>query len=129
MPYPSAAGPIGPLAWLPAGPSFGTLVHAVLEDVDFTATDLEEWLAVGIDRQLTRRALDLTPTGSSSESSAAGRTLLTEGLCAAIRSPLGPLCGDLALADLAVPDRLNEMSFESAWEGRADRPTSGTSAG
>ncbi|HEY7917800.1 MAG TPA: UvrD-helicase domain-containing protein [Acidimicrobiales bacterium] len=107
-----AAGLPGPLAWLPAGTTFGTLVHAVLEGVDFTAPDLEESLAAGIDRQLARRAVDLTPRRGPPDSTADGRTALVGGLLAAIRTPLGPLWGGLSLAGLAPGDRLNEMSFE-----------------
>ncbi|HEV3132646.1 MAG TPA: UvrD-helicase domain-containing protein, partial [Acidimicrobiales bacterium] len=119
---PHPPGRIGPLAWLPAGTSFGTLVHAVLEDVDFAATDLEASLAAGIDRQLARRAFDLAPpagasgsdsgTATDSGTAATGRALLVDGLRAALNSPLGPLCGGLALVDVAPAHRLNEMSFE-----------------
>ncbi len=56
------------------------------------------------------------------DSTADGRTVLLEGLLAAIRTPLGPLCGGRPLADLAPGDRLNEMSFELRL-GEAGRPT------
>jgi len=112
-PAPTAAGGrLGPLALLPAGPTFGTLVHSVLEDVDFTAADVEESLAAGIDRQLAWRTLDLTPGVGPAGTGEVGRTLLIQGLRAAINSPLGPLCDGLALCDVAPADRLNEMSFE-----------------
>ena len=108
----SGGGLAGPLAWLPAGAAFGTLVHSVLEDVDFTAPNVEALLAAGIDRQLARRALDLAPRVGPVQALPAGRTLLLEGLRAAIDSSLGPLCGDRRLADIAPSDRLNELSFE-----------------
>ena len=111
----------GPLAWLPAGTTFGTLVHAVLEEVDFTAPDLGGSLAAAIDRQLARRAVDLTPGGGPPDSTADGRTALVDGLVAAIRTPLGPLCGGRPLAGLPPGDRLNEMSFELRL-GEAGRP-------
>jgi exodeoxyribonuclease V beta subunit len=119
-PHPPAG--IGPLAWLPAGTSFGTLVHAVLEDIDFAATDLEASLAAGIDRQLARRTVDLAPPAGSlepesgpatdSRTAATGRSLLVDGLRAALNSPLGPSCDGLALVDVVPANRLNEMSFE-----------------
>ncbi|HUY65675.1 MAG TPA: UvrD-helicase domain-containing protein [Acidimicrobiales bacterium] len=107
-----AAGLPGPLAWLPAGTAFGTLVHEVLEDVDFTAPDLGALVASAVDRRLARRAVDLTPRRGPPDSAADGRTVLLEGLLAAISTPLGPLCGGGSLADLAPGDRLNEMVFE-----------------
>ena len=94
----------GPLAWLPAGTAFGTLVHAVLEDVDFAATDLAASLAAGIDRQLARRAVDLAPPqGLGPDPGTRGRDR-GQRACPAgrrasgppLESPLGPLCGGLA---------------------------------
>jgi exodeoxyribonuclease V beta subunit len=105
----AAAG--GGLALLPAGASFGTLVHAVLEATDFTADHLEEQLAVAIDRQLAWRSVDLAPVGVEA-SPEDGRQLLIEGLRAALDSPLGPLLGGRCLRDVAPDDRLDELTFE-----------------
>ena len=107
-----ATGTLGPLTQLPAGAAFGTLVHAVLEDIDFKAPDLDVQLAAGLDRQLAWRSLDLTPRSDHEGTPDEGRQLLIDGLRAAIGTPLGPLCGQLRLADVDAGDRLNEISFD-----------------
>ncbi|MHB1710516.1 MAG: UvrD-helicase domain-containing protein [Acidimicrobiales bacterium] len=113
---------LSPLVALPAGAEFGTLVHCVLERVDFTADDLDVQLATGIDERLGLRPLDITPTGDGDASPETGRRLLVAGLRAAIDTPLGPLFPHLQLRDLAARDRLNELSFE-LWLGEAGYPT------
>ncbi len=101
-----------PLAGLPAGTAFGTLVHAVLEEVDATAADLEGQLDAAIGRQLAWRTVDLTPVGSSVATPAEGRRLLVEGLRAAISTPFGARLGQVCLGDLGANDRLTEMTFD-----------------
>ena len=100
------------MAQLPAGADFGTLVHSVLEQVDFTATDLDHQLGVHIDDERGWRSLDLTPVGLDDATATMGRDLLIAGLRAAIDTPLGPLFDGQRLRDLAPADRLDEMSFE-----------------
>lgn len=100
------------LAGLPAGASFGTFVHSVLEEVDFASADLGADLSDRIDHQLQRRALDLTPVGVEAATSADGRELVIDGLSAAIHTPLGPMFGGRRLSDLSRRDRLDELSFE-----------------
>jgi exodeoxyribonuclease V beta subunit len=107
-----ATGSLGPLTQLPAGAAFGTLVHAVLENIDFKEPDLDVQLAAGVDRQLAWRSLDLSPRSEHGGTPDEGRQLLIDGLRAAIGTPLGPVCGQLRLADIDAGDRLNEMSFE-----------------
>lgn len=102
----------GPLAWLPAGTAFGTMVHAVLEEVDFVSAVIAERLGPAIDRQLAWQTFDLTPVWPVEAGTTDGRRLLIEGLQAAIATPLGPLGDGLRLADLGLGDRLNEMSFD-----------------
>jgi exodeoxyribonuclease V beta subunit len=110
-----------PLADLPAGTAFGTLVHSVLEEVDFAATDLTDQIDAAIGRQLAGSSLDLTPivpvapppgvpTPPATEGD--GRRRLIEGLATAIGTPLGDLCGGVRLADIGLGDRLTEMSFD-----------------
>ena len=81
------------------GTRTGTFVHRVLERADFAAADLDaELAAAGVE-------------------DAAVRT----GLRAALETPLGPLAGDLRLADVARADRLDELAFELPLAG-ADTP-------
>ena len=74
-----------PMADLPAGASFGTLVHAVLETTDPQAADLPA---------------ELRCAARSSWPAAAGmhRRQLADGLLPVLRTPLGPIADGLALA-------------------------------
>ncbi len=101
-----------PLAVLPAGAELGTLVHRVMERVNFTAEDLHQELATVVDEELRRRPLDLTPSPTSGSPPEAGQRLLVEGLCRSIDTPLGPLAPGRRLRDVGGGDRLNELSFE-----------------
>ena len=106
-PRPAEVG--GPLARLRAGTQFGTFVHAVLERVDFTATDLERAVVEAVRAELDSSGTDpsvLAPEGVD------GVELLTAGLRAAIETPLGPLFESTRLADLDRADRLDELSFD-----------------
>ncbi|MPZ65857.1 MAG: AAA family ATPase [Pseudonocardiaceae bacterium] len=100
-----------PMADLPTGAAFGTLVHAVLEDADPTVPDLLTELTERAREQLARR-----PTaGLDAETLAA--TLLPS-----LQTPLGPLADGRRLADVAASDRLSEIEFELPLAG-GDRPT------
>ncbi|MCO1659577.1 UvrD-helicase domain-containing protein [Pseudonocardia sp. S2-4] len=118
-PVPAGAGPVdaadamaSPMADLPLGAAFGTLVHAVFETADLTAADLSGELAAHCREQLARH-----PTGG----------LDADGLAAALapvaRTPLGPLAGGLALDAIAPRDRLAELEFELPLAGGEDRGT------
>lgn len=88
-----------PLAGAPAGTEFGTVVHSILEDCDFTAADLHDHLVALGTRALAHRPLGIEPLR------------LARGLVAAIEAPLGgPLAG-VRLRDVARPDRLDELEF------------------
>jgi exodeoxyribonuclease V beta subunit len=94
------AGRVSPMADLPAGAAFGTLVHEVLEKVDFAATDLREHLvqqcaAAGSDRFLGRPATDLA-----------------DALLPSLQTPLGQLVEGRRLSDVHLEDRLSELDFE-----------------
>ena len=89
-----------PMADLPAGATFGTLVHAVLETTDPQAADLAGELLLRSTEQLARRGGDFTAEQ------------LADGLLPVLRTPLGPLADNLTLAQIAVRDRLAEMDFE-----------------
>ncbi len=96
-----------PLGTIPAGAEVGTALHAVLEEVDFTAADLPAAVRDQVREQSERHRLDL-----------GDEDVVVDGLVAAVRTPLGPLVGDVALADVARPDRLDEIAFEFAVGGR-----------
>ena len=110
-----ATGAVSPLVWLPAGADFGTMVHAVLEHVDFTVPDLTAAISDEIGRQLSWRSFDLTPIRDgppADDHLESGRALLVDGLRTAVESPLGPLFEGRRLRDLGRTDRLDELSFE-----------------
>jgi exodeoxyribonuclease V beta subunit len=102
-----AQSPVGadaipsPMADLPVGTGFGTLVHAVFEVADLTAPDLLAELTVHSAEQLVH----LPVPGLDA-------TTLATALLPAARTPLGPLAGGLRLADIAPRDRLAELNFE-----------------
>lgn len=111
------------LTRLPAGAAFGTLVHAVLEELDFTAVGRDDHaLAIVVEQALKRHPLDLSPVAFGHARTRAGdgelraaplgRQLLCEGIHAALDTPLGPLFDDKRLADFAFADRINELSFD-----------------
>ena len=105
-------GAASPLADLPAGTAFGTMVHSVLEEVDFHSDRLEEELDEAVERQLRWRSVDLTPLIPEGSSVEQGRSLLIDGLRLAIQTPLGRVCGGMRLADIGPGDRLTEVSFD-----------------
>ena len=103
---------VSPMAGLPAGTAFGIAVHSVLESVDTTAPDL---LGELTDR--CREVLDARLTRSMDP------VELAAGLLPSLLTPLGPLVGDLRLADVAPADRLAELDFELPLAG-GDRSAS-----
>lgn len=91
---PSVFGDLG------GGTRFGTLVHAVLEHVDFTADDLEAAVRSSLLSQYLGGHEDLDVDA------------VVAGLVAAVRTPLGSLADGRALADIGRSDRMDEMHFE-----------------
>ncbi len=89
-----------PMAGLPVGATFGSLVHAVLEHADPGAADLREELLAHVDEQLVRWPVALD------------REELADALVAVCDSPLGPLADGTTLRQVALGDRLREMEFE-----------------
>jgi len=98
-----------PMADLPSGPAFGTLVHAVLETVDPTAPDLLAELARRCRETIADRL------GSRLDAEALAAALLP-----VLQTPLGPLTGGRALLDIAPADRLAELTFELPLAGGDD---------
>jgi len=105
----TTGGVPSPMAGLPVGATFGSLVHAVLEHTDPDAADLEAELRRHIDEQLVFWPVDLD------------RSELTQALVAVLASPLGPLAGGLTLGEIPLRDRLREMEFELPLAGGDDR--------
>ncbi len=101
---PDPATVASPMAELPLGAGFGTLVHAVLEHVDTTVATTDDGLRAELvgrtATELRRQPADVDP----------GQ--LAEALVPVLRTPLGPLAGGRALADIAPHDRLSELDFE-----------------
>jgi exodeoxyribonuclease V beta subunit len=89
-----------PLQSAPAGTAFGTLVHSVMERVDFAAPDVAGQLRERCAELLHYRALAVTPD------------TLAAGLLHAIGAPLGGCMGDRRLLDLERFDRLDELGFD-----------------
>jgi len=92
-----------PMADLPVGATFGSLVHAVLEHADPGADDFRAELLGHIDEQRGWWPVELD------------REVLADALMAVCDSPLGgpasPL-GGVTLRGVPLSDRLREMDFE-----------------
>jgi exodeoxyribonuclease V beta subunit len=88
------------LATAPGGTAFGTLVHRVLELVDFAGPDLTAELTERCAAALRSRPLPITAD------------TLAAGLERAIHAPLGGPLDHLRLRDLDRRDRLDELAFD-----------------
>jgi exodeoxyribonuclease V beta subunit len=99
-PTPSAGAVVSPMAELPVGATFGSLVHAVLEHADPQAADLRAELRAQVQEQLVRWPVPVDVG------------VLADALLAVCHTPLGPLAGGATLSDIGAPDRLCEMDFE-----------------
>jgi exodeoxyribonuclease V beta subunit len=98
-----------PMADLPAGATFGSLVHAVLEHTDPDAPDLRAELRRHVEEQRVWWPVDVDTEALA---------VALEQVCA---SPLGPLAGGRSLADVPVADRLAELDFELPLAGGDER--------
>ncbi|SBS75517.1 Exodeoxyribonuclease V beta chain [uncultured Mycobacterium sp.] len=108
------AGPgvLSPMAAMPSGAKFGTLVHAVLETADPFAADLAAELQTQIERHSVWWPVDV-PAAE-----------LAASLVPLHDTPLGPLAAGLTLRQIGLPDRLREMDFEFPLAG-GDRRQAG----
>ncbi len=107
-----------PMAELPGGTSFGSLVHGVLETVDVEAVDF----AAEVEGRITEQLVRWGPAGAARTTLDPAK--LTTALLAVYESPLGPAAGDRRLRDFGPGDRLTEMSFELPLAG-GDHPGGG----
>jgi len=110
-----ASGPdlASPMADLPTGAKFGTLVHAVLETANPFATDLPAELESQIREHSVWWPVDVEPSE------------LAAALVPMHDTPLGPLADGVTLRQIGLPDRLREMDFEFPLAGgdlRASAP-------
>jgi exodeoxyribonuclease V beta subunit len=91
---------LSPMNGLPAGATFGSLVHAVLEHADPQAPDLRAELLARVEEE--RRWWSVAATSEE----------LAEALLPMQHTSLGPLADDLTLAGIGLGDRLCELDFE-----------------
>ncbi|MCF6386574.1 exodeoxyribonuclease V subunit beta [Mycobacterium sp. MBM] len=96
----SGADVPSPMADLPTGAAFGSLVHAVLETADPTAVDLGAELAEQVRRHAVR-----WPVAIGAEELAAALVPMHD-------TDLGPLAPGMTLRQLGLADRLCELDFE-----------------
>jgi len=89
-----------PMADLPTGAKFGTLVHAVLETTDPFATDLAAELETQIREHSVWWPVDVDPSE------------LATAMVPMHDTPLGPLAAGATLRQIGLPDRLRELDFE-----------------
>ncbi|MBX7432244.1 exodeoxyribonuclease V subunit beta [Mycobacterium sp. Y57] len=89
-----------PMADLPTGAKFGTLVHAVLQTTDPFATDLAGELQNQIERHAVWWPVDVPGDR------------LASALVPLYDTPLGPLADGATLRQIGLRDRLCEMDFE-----------------
>lgn len=103
----AATGTPSPMAELPGGTAFGSLVHHILENLDWYAPRQQDEPEVRQRlRQATEAALTRYPLAG------VGTEQLSEALLPSLVTPLGRLTGGRTLADLPVTDRLSELDFE-----------------
>ncbi len=107
---------LSPMAELPGGVAFGSLVHAVFEPFD--PTDLDSLASIVAHE--TRRL----PVADVSDEA------LVAALLPALHTPLGAMFGGRRLLDIPAADRLPELDFELPLgrRSRATRPASGDAA-
>jgi exodeoxyribonuclease V beta subunit len=89
-----------PMAALPRGATFGSLVHAVLENADPGAADFAAELETHARRELNWWSVDVTAAE------------LAAALMPMNDTSLGPLAGGATLRQIGLPDRLRELDFE-----------------
>ncbi len=104
---PAAAGSelVSPMAELPRGAAFGSLVHAALETADPLAGDLGAELTAQVAEAQAWWPLEVEPA------------VLAEAMLPMHDTPLGPLAADVTLRRVGLADRLCELDFEIPLSG------------
>ncbi|WP_102141908.1 exodeoxyribonuclease V subunit beta [Mycobacterium hubeiense] len=97
---PSGSDVVSPMADLPTGAKFGTLVHAVLETADPFAPDL----AAELEAQIREHSV-WWPVDVAASDLAAAMVPMHD-------TPLGPLAPGMTLRQIGLRDRLRELDFE-----------------
>ncbi len=100
----ASGGVRSPMADLPVGATFGSLVHAVLEHTDPAAPDHDGDLRAALLEQIALQRVRW-PVELDDE-------VLAAALVAVLDTPMGPLVGDATLRDIGVRDRMAELDFE-----------------
>ncbi|CAN5827594.1 exodeoxyribonuclease V subunit beta [soil metagenome] len=88
------------MAALPRGAHFGTLVHEIIELIPFDSPDLAHSIEALLAPHLATGDWDFDAVA------------FTEGMVAAMRTPLGPGPDAVRLVDLRPANTLHELSFE-----------------
>ena len=107
---------LSPMIDLPAGTGFGTLVHAVLENVDPQVPDLLPEVERECVEQLSRHG------------GALAAAELARALLPVLLTPLGEIAGGRSLRNVSVADRLTELNFELPLAG-GDEPDASVTLG
>jgi exodeoxyribonuclease V beta subunit len=102
---------LSPMADLPVGATFGSLVHAILEQVDPASPDLVVAL-----KEAAREQLRWWPVQASPEA-------LADALVPVLHTPLGPLAAQQTLAQLGAHNQLCELDFEFPLAGGEGHPS------
>ncbi|MBO0679046.1 exodeoxyribonuclease V subunit beta [Mycolicibacterium sp. S2-37] len=108
---PEVADMPSPMAELPTGAKFGSLVHAVLEHADPSAPDFTAELQRHIEENSLWWPVDVAPDA------------LADALLPMHDTPLGPLAPGVTLRQIGLRDRLREMDFEFPLAGGDLRST------
>lgn len=95
---------VSPLADMPSGATFGSLVHAVLETADPHAPDLAGELSEQVRQHIGWWPID---TGTPDPAPVLGAALVPMQ-----DTSLGPLAAGLTLREIGKRDRLRELDFE-----------------
>jgi exodeoxyribonuclease V beta subunit len=94
-----------PMEGLPAGATFGSLVHAVLENADPRAADLTAELRARVADEQQWWSVDATPEA------------IAEAMVPMHLTSLGPLADHSRLVDIGLDQRLCELDFEFPMSG------------